>query len=197
MGKIKPFIQYLKEQDEQTDKTGKPLKGYKAGQIIERIEQLMQILPDSIRFGVPTDTLGRTTTYRDANGAIQKIKDHDHYYGSKDEDVRFYCWSISYKGSWEATQELKEKIDRDGGFGEEKLNMNLKKLLNYFTKNKEDADSIQSITISMDSKSIRKELHRKEEESSPKKPKVEKEKTDGIEKEEKPKVDNSDLESTE
>lgn len=194
--KVKGFIQYLKEQDEQLDKTGKPLKGYKAGQLIERIEELMRILPDSVRFGVPTDTLGRTTTYRDANGAIQKIKDHDHYYGSKDEDVRFYCWSISYKGSWEATQELKDKINDAGGFGEEKLNMNLKKLLHYFTKNKEDADSIQSITISMDSQSIRKELHRKEEENSPKaKPEVEEKPKAKPEesKEEAPKVDNSDL----
>lgn len=190
------FTEYLKEQDEHSDKKGKPLKGYKSGQIIERIEELMQVLPDSVRFGVPTDTLGRTTTYRDANGAIQKIKDHDHYYGSKDEDVRFYVWSISYKGSWEATKELKDKISETGGFGEESLNMNLKKLLKYFLKNKEDADSIQSITISMDSKSIRTELHRKEEENGPKKeakPEVEKEVEEKPKAEVKPEIDNSDL----
>lgn len=165
--KVMPFIQYLKEQDEKLDKTDKPLKGYKTGQLIDRITKLMEILPDSVRFGVPSDTLGRSTTYRDASGAIQKIKDHDHYFASKDEDIRFYCWSISYNGSWDATQELKDKIEATGGFGEEKLNMNLQKVINYFAKNKEDSDNIRTITISMDSNSIRAEVARQSAEEGP------------------------------
>ena len=92
---IKPFLQYLKEEEERTGNIERPLKGYTADQIIDRIAELMEILADAVRFGVPSDTLGRATTYRDANGAIQKIKDMQHYYESKGEDVRFYCWSIT------------------------------------------------------------------------------------------------------
>jgi hypothetical protein len=161
--KLKPFVQYLKEQEESSANLERPLKGYTADQIIERISELMEILSDSVRFGVPSDTLGRATTYRDANGAIQKIRDMEHYYSSKNEEVRFYCWSISYNGSWKATTNLKKKIEAAGGFGEEKLNMNLKKIIEYFTKNAEDSDNIRSISISMDSMSIRKALQSNKE----------------------------------
>lgn len=152
---IKNFAQYVKEQAEASLEPTAKLKGYKADQIIDRITQLMDVLSDSVRFGVPSDNLGRSTTYRDANGAIQKIKDMQHYYDSKGEDVRFYCWSIEYAGSWKATQNLKSKIETAGGFGEELLNMNLKKVIDYFTTNAEDSDNVRSIAISMDSKSIR------------------------------------------
>lgn len=164
---IKSFIQYLKEQEESTISVEAPLKGYTADQIIGRISELMEILSDDVRFGVPSDTLGRATTYRDANGAIQKIKDMQHYYASKNEDVRFYCWSISYNGSWKATKNLKKKIEGAGGFGEEKLNMNLKKVIDYFTENAEDSDNVRSISISMDSKSIRKAMRAPEESEKP------------------------------
>jgi hypothetical protein len=153
---LKFFSQYLREQAEQSEGLDRPLKGYKADQLISRIEELMEILSDDVRFGVPSDTLGRTTTYRDANGAIQKIKDMLHYYDSKGEEVRFYCWSISYNGSWKATKNLKKKIEEAGGFGESGLNMNLKKVVDYFTQNPEDSDNVRSISISMDAMSIRK-----------------------------------------
>ena len=162
---IKPFLQYLKEEEERTGNIERPLKGYTADQIIDRIAELMEILADAVRFGVPSDTLGRATTYRDANGAIQKIKDMQHYYESKGEDVRFYCWSISYNGSWKATTNLKKKIEEAGGFGEEKLNMNLKKIIEYFTQNAEDSDNVRSISISMDAESIRKALNTQAEDS--------------------------------
>lgn len=164
---IKPFIQYLKEQVETQISEEAPLKGYTADQIIDRISELMEILSDDVRFGVPSDTLGRATTYRDANGAIQKIKDMQHYYASKSEEVRFYCWSISYNGTWKATKNLKKKIEEAGGFGEEKLNMNLKKIIDYFTQNAEDSDNVRSISISMDSKSIRKAMRAPEESEKP------------------------------
>lgn len=157
---IKSFTQYLKEQSEPSAEA--PLKGYTAEQIISRISELMEILSDNIRFGVPSDTLGRATTYRDANGAIQKIKDMEHYYSGKNEDVRFYCWSISYNGSWKATKNLRKKIEDKGGFGEE-LNMNLKKIIDYFTQNAEDSDNVRSLSISMDSKSIRAAMKSKPE----------------------------------
>lgn len=162
---IKKFAQYVKEQVEATLDTTIKLKGYTSAQIIDRITQLMDVLSDSVRFGVPSDNLGRSTTYRDANGAIQKIKDMQHYYDSKGEEVRFYCWSIEYAGSWKATQNLKAKIDSAGGFGEEKLNMNLKKVIDYFTTNAEDSDNVRSIAISMDSKSIREATGRTKEPS--------------------------------
>jgi hypothetical protein len=127
----------------------------------------MEVLSDDVRFGVPSDTLGRATTYRDANGAIQKIKDMEHYYSGKSEDVRFYCWSISYNGSWKTTKSLRKKIEDRGGFGEE-LNMNLKKVLDYFTQNPEDSDNVRSLSISMDSKSIRESMKSKPVEEEPK-----------------------------
>jgi hypothetical protein len=159
---IKSFTQYLKEETE-TSSTDTPLKGYTADQIISRISDLMEILSDDVRFGVPSDTLGRATTYRDANGAIQKIKDMAHYYEGKSEDVRFYCWSVSYNGSWKATKNLRKKIEDRGGFGEE-LNMSLKKIIDYFTQNPEDSDNIRSLSISMDAKSIREAMKSKPEE---------------------------------
>lgn len=156
---LRSFTQYLKEEEDLTSDA--PLKGYTAEQVIERIGEVMEVFSDSIKFGVPADMLGRATTYRDANGAIEKLKDIKHYYESSGEEVRFYCWSISYRGSWEATKNLKEKIQSAGGFGEES-NMNLKKIISYFGENREDADNVRSISISLDSKEKRKALKNKE-----------------------------------
>lgn len=156
---LRSFVQYLKEEEEVSSEA--PLKGYTSEQIIERIEELMTVFSDSLKFGVPSDMLGRATTYRDANGSIEKVKDIKHYYESSGEEVMFYCWSISYRGSWEATKNLKEKIQSAGGFGEES-NMNLKKIISYFGENREDADNVRSISISLDSKEKRKALKNKE-----------------------------------
>ena len=147
------YLQYINESEDVS-----PLKGYAAEQIISRIEELMEVLSDRVRFGVPSDNLGRATTYRDANGAIQRIKDILHYYNSKNEKVRYYCWSISYAGSWKATKTLRSKIESAGGFGEAANNINLKKVIDYFTENPEDSDNIQSVSISIDSPSIRKAM---------------------------------------
>lgn len=166
---LKFFDQYLVEQAEAST-PDRPLKGYTADQIITRISELMEVLSDDVRFGVPSDTLGRVTTYRDANGAIQKIQDMQHYYSSKGEDVRFYVWSISYSGSWKATKNLKSKIEAAGGFGEEKLNLNLKKIIEYFTENAEDSDNVRSLSISMDAESIRKATQKASEPEEPKAP---------------------------
>lgn len=133
----------------------KPLRGYSSESIVNRISDLMEIMPDRVKFGVPADNKGASLSYRDANGAIQKIQDVAHYYESKGEEVKFYCWNISYAGSWDATKSLREKIDQFGGFGME-ANMNLKKVISYFSKNSEDVDNVRSISISIDAKSIRK-----------------------------------------
>jgi hypothetical protein len=155
------YLQYINESEDMN-----PLKGYKSDQIITRIGELMEVLSDQVRFGVPSDNLGRATTYRDANGAIQRIKDILHYYESKGEEVRFYCWSLSYNGSWKAASTLREKIESAGGFGEEANNVNLKKVIQYFTENPEDSDNLRSISISIDAPSIRKALAIKPEESA-------------------------------
>jgi hypothetical protein len=147
------YSQFVNESEDTT-----PLKGYPAEQMIERIETLMGVLSDQVRFGVPSDNLGRATTYRDANGAIQRIKDILHYYTSKNEKVRFYCWSLSYGGSWKAASTLREKIETAGGFGESANNVNLKKVIDYFTENPEDSDNLRSLSISIDSPSIRKAM---------------------------------------
>lgn len=133
-----------------------PLRGYDVDTIISRIEELMNIMSDSVKFGVPADNKGYALTYRDANGAIQKIQDINHYYSGKGEEVKFYCWNISYSGSWDATKSLREKIEEFGGFGRE-VNLNLKKIIDYFSANQEDADNVRSLSISIDSKSIRKD----------------------------------------
>jgi len=137
------------------------LKGYDAESVIERIHELMEIMPDRVKFGIPSDSKGHSTSYRDANGAIEKIKDINHFYNSKGEEVKFFCWNISYSGSWDATKALREKIDEAGGFGRES-NMNLKKVLKYFTENSEDVDNIRSISISIDAMSLRKKLDKTE-----------------------------------
>jgi hypothetical protein len=82
---LKYYSDYITESEE----LEAPLKGYTADQIIARIEEMMEILSDDVRFGVPSDNLGRALTYRDANGAIQRIKDLQHYYDSNDEQVRY------------------------------------------------------------------------------------------------------------
>jgi hypothetical protein len=150
------YLQYIKEAEEA--EISSPLKGYPAEQIITRIGDLMEVLSDQVRFGVPSDNLGRATTYRDANGAIQRIKDIVHYYTSKNEQVRFYCWSLSYNGTWKAAKTLRRKIEDAGGFGEEANNVNLKKVIEYFEANPEDSDNLRSISISIDSPSIRKAM---------------------------------------
>jgi hypothetical protein len=148
----------INEQDEAAAES-KPkasgLKGYSAEAIVDRISAMMEIMPDRVKFGVPADNKGASLSYRDANGAIQKIQDVAHYYSSKSEEVKFYCWNISYAGSWDATKSLREKIDEFGGFGMEQ-NMNLKKVTKYFTANPEDVDNIRSLSISIDAMSIRK-----------------------------------------
>jgi hypothetical protein len=156
-------IKYFSEYVNESEQAEAPLKGYTAEQLISRIEEMMNTLSDDVRFGVPSDNLGRATTYRDANGAIQRIKDIQHYYDSKGEDVRYYCWSISYNGTWKATTNLKTKIEQAGGLGDQPNNINLKKLIEYFTTNAEDSDNVRSISISIDAKSVRKATEHKPE----------------------------------
>lgn len=175
--RVNKFRQFEKinEQEEAKAKSA-PLKGYSADSLVARISELMEIMSDRVKFGVPADNKGYSLSYRDANGAINKIKDIEHYYSSKGEEVKFYCWSISYAGSWDATKSLRGKIDEYGGFGNES-NMNLKKVIGYFSKNSEDVDNVRSISISIDSKSIRKDSAKVENDVSSENPQPSK--TDG------------------
>jgi hypothetical protein len=156
---LKYYSDYITESEE----LEAPLKGYSADQIIARIEEMMEILSDDVRFGVPSDNLGRALTYRDANGAIQRIKDLQHYYDSNDEQVRYYCWSIAYNGSWKATKNLKVKIEAAGGLGSQPNNISLKNLIDYFTQNPEDSDNVRSLSISIDAKKVRKSQNANQE----------------------------------
>jgi hypothetical protein len=167
------YLQYIKETEEAAA-LSLPLKGYSAEQLITRIEELMEVLSDQVRFGVPSDNLGRGTTYRDANGAIQKIKDILHYYDSKSEPVRFYCWSLSFGGTWESSKKLREKVSAALGLpeNEEENNINLKKLIEYFTDNVEDSDNLRSISISIDAESIRKAMAAPKPEEKPTEPEI-------------------------
>jgi hypothetical protein len=148
------YSQYINESEEVG--TSSALTGYKADQIINRIKELMEVVSDRIRFGIPPDNLDRGTTYKTANEVILRINDILHYYNGKKEEVRFYCGSITYEGSWEATESLTQKISDAGGFGKEK-NLDLKKVIAYFTENREDVDKLSKITIRIDSPSIRKD----------------------------------------
>lgn len=163
--RVHNFKKFEKIYEQENPKGAAPLRGYSADVIIKRIEEMMEIMPDRVKFGVPADNKGYSLSYRDANGAIQKIMDVAHYYSGKGEEVKFYCWNISYAGSWDATKSLREKIDEFGGFGRE-LNMNLKKVISYFSENPEDVDNIRSLSISIDAKSVRKDKAKSEEESS-------------------------------
>lgn len=159
--RVNKFSTYEKINEDKFESKA-PLRGYPASVIISRIEQLMEVMPDRIKFGVPADIKGYSTSYRDANGAIQKVMDISHYYEGKGDEVTFYCWNISYSGSWDATKGLRAKIDEFGGFGREQ-NMNLRKVVKYFEKNTEDADNVRSLSISIDSASIRKESAKQSE----------------------------------
>ena len=161
---MKNRVNKFKDYEHLNEDDGKqtPLRGYTASVMISRIEQLMEVMPDRIKFGVPADIKGYSTSYRDANGAIQKIMDISHYYSGKGEDVSFYCWNVSYSGSWDATKGLRAKIDEFGGFGREQ-NMNLKKVVEYFGDNTEDADNVRSLSISIDTMSIRKATNKQSE----------------------------------
>ncbi|CAB4159523.1 hypothetical protein UFOVP699_259 [uncultured Caudovirales phage] len=167
------FSQYIKESEEITSSK---LRGYSSEEIVDRINGkddsesgktengLKHVFPDKLKFGIPSDNLGRAVTYRDANGTIQRILDITNYYQSKGEDVTFYCWSIAFDGSPEVTDALRNKIkefDSGEGFGSPR-NINLKKVIEYFSQNKEDADNIASLSIGIDAKSIRKELKKAE-----------------------------------
>jgi hypothetical protein len=136
------------------------LKGISSENIIKKIESVMEVLPNDIQFGVPSDNLGQSTSYKDASDAIQRIKDISHYYSKRKEDVKFYCWSITFKGDFNASQELEDKmIEADGLFHEDKEKygkIDMIKVKDYVQTNPEDADEFKSFSISLDSKSSKK-----------------------------------------
>lgn len=135
------------------------LKGISYENMIKKIETLMKVLPGDVQFGVPSDNLGQSTSYKSVSDAIQRIKDISHYYAKRKENVRFYCWSITFKGDWEASQVLEDKMkEADGLFHENQAKygkIDLLKVKQYVETNPEDSDDFKSFSISLDSNASR------------------------------------------
>jgi len=67
------------------EKKENSLKGIPYENMIKKIEAVMEVLPNDVQFGVPSDNLGQSTSYKDASDAIQRIKDIAHYYTKRKE----------------------------------------------------------------------------------------------------------------
>jgi hypothetical protein len=141
------------------EKKENSLKGILYENMIKKIEAVMEVLPNDVQFGVPSDNLGQSTSYKDASDAIQRIKDITHYYTKRKEKVRFYCWSITFKGDFNASQELEDKmVEADALFHEDQKKygkIDIIKVRDYIKSNPEDADEIKSFSISLDSNASR------------------------------------------
>lgn len=142
------------------EKKESSLKGIPYENMIKKIESVMEVLPSDVQFGVPSDNLGQSTSYKSPADAIQRIKDIAHYYEKRKEKVRFYCWSITFKGDFNASQELEDKmIEADGLFHENQKKygkIDMIKVRDYVQTNPEDADEFKSFSISLDSNASRK-----------------------------------------
>ena len=142
------------------EKKENSLKGIPYENMIKKIEAVMEVLPSDVQFGVPSDNLGQSTSYKSPADAIQRIKDIAHYYEKRKEKVRFYCWSITFKGDFNASQELEDKmIEADGLFHENQKKygkVDMIKVRDYVKTNPEDADEFKSFSISLDSNASRK-----------------------------------------
>jgi len=142
------------------EKKESSLKGIPYENMIKKIEAVMEVLPSDVQFGVPSDNLGQSTSYKSPSDAIQRIKDIAHYYEKRKEKVRFYCWSITFKGDFNASQELEDKmIEADGLFHENQKKygkIDMIKVRDYVKTNPEDADEFKSFSISLDSNASRK-----------------------------------------
>lgn len=146
---VNKYSEFIFEQKENS------LKGIPYENMIKKIESIMEVLPNDVQFGVPSDNLGQSTSYKDAADAIQRIKDIAHYYIKRKEKVRFYCWSMTFKGDFNASQELEDKmIDADALFHEDQKKygkIDIIKVRDYMKSNPEDTDEIKSFSISLDS----------------------------------------------
>ena len=146
---VNKYSEFIFEKKEST------LKGIPYENMIKKIEAVMEVLPSDVQFGVPSDNLGQSTSYKSPADAIQRIKDIAHYYEKRKEKVRFYCWSITFKGDFNASQELEDKmIDADAIFHEDQKKygkIDIIKVRDYMKSNPEDADEIKSFSISLDS----------------------------------------------
>ena len=151
---VNRYSEFIFEKKEST------LKGIPYENMIKKIEAVMEVLPSDVQFGVPSDNLGQSTSYKSPADAIQRIKDIAHYYEKRKEKVRFYCWSITFKGDFNASQELEDKmIEADGLFHENQKKygkIDMIKVRDYVKTNPEDADEFKSFSISLDSNASRK-----------------------------------------
>lgn len=158
------YLEFVNESEDGKSPEGYELKGYSANEIIERLRELVKVLPDKVRFGIPPDNLGRNITYMDLNGIVQRILNIEKHYSMKNENVSFYCWSVAFAGTPSSSEALRAKIENNKEFGKYKTNLNLKMMIDYFTNNREDSDNLGSISIGIDSPTIRKEMESSSEE---------------------------------
>lgn len=172
---------------------GEPsIKGIPANNMIKKIEAIMEVLPNEIEFGVPSDNLGQSTSYKNAADAIQRIKDIKHYYDKRKQEVKFYCWSVTFNGPWNASQELEDQmVEQDGLYHDNKEKygkIDLIKVRDYIQSNPEESGDFKSFSISLDSTASRnygiKLSELKDDEKTDSKKNSKKEKVDSKEEEE-------------
>lgn len=146
---VKGFLGFLNEQAEAESN----LRGFDTQETIKRMKFLSKVLPENVQFGVPADFNGHSTTYKTLKEAIRRIQDLGHSYESKQKPVRFYCWSITFNGSLEAEEALKEKMNEKGQLyhkNQEKYGKyNIAMIAKYFRDNAEDSDNIKSFTFAL------------------------------------------------
>ena len=151
---VTKYSEFIFEKDEISE-----LKGIPPENMIKKMESIMEVLPESTEFGVPSDNLGQSTSYKNINNAIQRIKDIAHYYKKRKQAVKFYCWSVTFKGNFKAIQELEEMMEEaDALYHENKKKygkVDLMKIKDYIEANPEDSDEFKSFSISLDSNASR------------------------------------------
>lgn len=150
---VDDYSNFINESDGSS--SSRPLKGIPAKNMINKIEKSMEFLPDSIQFGVPSDNLGHSTSYKGAGEAIQRIKDLTHYYKKRGKKVRFYCRSVTFTGTWEATKQLEKSMVEQGKLYHEDRDtfgdIDMMKIADYLRDNPEDADNFGKFALSIDS----------------------------------------------
>lgn len=146
---IGDFNQFLNEAEDTQE-----LKGVPFQELMDTLSKLTDITSDALSIGTPADIYGHSTSYKTDLGEVQaRLADIDHYYSSKkDEEVRFYCWNISWK-DYSSGKELEKKLPE--GTITPYQNIDLTALITYFEENPEDAGLLKGINLSISSKAVK------------------------------------------
>lgn len=147
MDEVKDFEGFVNEQQESN------LRGFSPEETIKRMKFLSKVLPDDVQFGVPADFHGNSTTYKNIQEAVRRIQDLSFSYQKKNKAVKFYCFAITFNGTLESEDALKEKMNEKGMLyhkNQEKYGKyNTALIAKYFRDNVEDADNIKSFTFAL------------------------------------------------